>query len=756
MARRAQQALQQQFVPVKYAVTRLGAGMSQSGQLFPGGFDQTTPSLALQPGALVGVQNFECAQSGGYSRIQGYERFDGRASPSAATYVVVQVSSFTNIPSVGQVITQADSGATGTIIAVVETPSPYIAVTGVTGTFNATGAITTPGPVAVGTATTTTVTVSSLLNAQYIAEAADVYRALIGAVPGTGSILGVVGMTFSGVDYVYAFRANAGNSAVDIYKSSASGWVQVPLYNTIPFRGGGGDQTLEPGTSGITIPSGQLEVICDTLTVANADGITVQGELRVSADEVEPEDGDTLTQGAVTATIKRVMWQSGTWTAGTAAGQFVIDTPSGGTFTAGMALTSSGAIVHLSAGLTAISLAIGGHFEFVKCNFSGQAITRRIYGCDGVNKCFEFDGDVLAPITTGLSPDVPSHICFHNNYLIISQGSSIIGCGSGTPFKWDAIDGGWEIATGDVVTNMLTLPGDQTSPTLAVYLRSNTSILYGSDPTTFKYVAFNTGSGALPYSAQNLFDTFAMDDLGVISLKTTLNWGNFSPTALTKNIFPFILQQRNKLVASSISRAKSQFRLFFSDGYGLWLTMVNQQYLGSSVVLFPNPIFVVDQGENSTGTEVVYFGSSDGLGYVYQMDVGTSFDGDELPAFITTAWNPIGNSRILKRFRAASVEMQGFGYAAINFGYQLGYGSILIGQPSNITASSSFRVPAVWDSFIWDSFVWDGITLSPTDVDMTGTAENVQFTISSSTNYITAYTINSIISHYTPRRGLRV
>jgi hypothetical protein len=39
---------------------------------------------------------------------------------------------------------------------------------------------------------------------------------------------------------------------------------------------------------------------------------------------------------------------------------------------------------------------------------------------------------------------------------------------------------------------------------------------------------------------------------------------------------------------------------------------------------------------------------------------------------------------------------------------------------------------------------------------MTGTAENVQFTISSGTNYIAAYTVNSIISHFTPRRGIRV
>lgn len=747
---------QQQFAPVKYEITRLGGGVTQQGQPFPGGLDLTTPSLALQPGALVAVQNFECAQSGGYARIQGYERFSGLAAPSAATYTIVQVSSFTNTPTVNQVITQAGSGATGTIVAVVTGSTPYMAVTQVTGVFNSTGAITTPGPVAVGIATTSTVSISSLLDAQYVAGAADVYRALISAVPGSGSILGVVGMIFSGVDNVYAFRANVGGTAVAIYKSSAAGWVLVPFYNLISFTNGGGAQTLIPGMGPQTIVAGQIEIVAGTLTIQNAGGITVQGTLEVTSEQPEPQDGDTLTQGAVTATIKRVMTQSGSWDAGSAAGQFVITDPVGGNFAAGQATTTSGAVLVLSGAQTAISLLPGGHFEFVKANFSGQLVTRRIYGCDGVNQCFEFDGTTLVPITTGLSPDVPSHICFHYNFLFVSQGSSVTYCGAGTPFKWDSVDGGGEIATGDIVTAMIPMPGNQTTPTLGIYLRGSTSFLYGTDPTTFNYVSFNTGLGALPYSAQNLFDSFVMDDLGVVTLRTTQNFGNFLPATLTKNILPFIIQERTKLIASSVNRSKSQYRVFFTDGYGLWLTMVNQQFLGSAVVLFPNPVSCVDEGETSSGTEVTYFGSSDGLGYVYQMDAGTSFDGADLSAYFTTAWNPIRSPRILKRFRAASIEVQGTSYASINFGYQLGYGSSLIGQMTPSPVASGFRTSPYWDSFVWDSFTWDGQTLLPTNIDMTGTAENVQMTISSSTTYIGAYTVNSIIHHYTMRRGLRV
>lgn len=697
---------------VKYSTTRLGGGTTATGVSYPGGLDQTTPSLALQPGALRAVQNYEVSQSGGYARIQGYERFDGRAAPSAASYIIVQVSTFVNVPIVGQVITQATSGATGTIVALSTVAgSCYMAVTATTGTFDATHSITTPGPITIGTAIATTASVSSLQSAQYTAAAADVYRALIGAVPGTGAVLGVVGMLFSGADNVYAFRANAGATAVNLYKASAGGWVQVPFFNTVNFTAGGTATAL---------------------------------------------DGDVLTQGGVTATIKRVMWQSGAW-AGSAVGTFVVVNPTGGNFAAGAATcVGSGATVTLSGVQTAITLLPGGHFEFIKCNFAGQAITRRIYGCDGVNKCFEFDGTTLAPITTGLSPDQPSHITFHKNYLFIAQASSIFYCGVGTPFKWDAIDGGGEIATGDIVTCLLTLPGSQTTATLGVYLRSNTSFLYGLDPTTFNYVTFNTGLGALPYSAQNLFDTFVFDDLGIINLKTTLNWGNFLPTTLTKNILPFVLQERTKLVASAVMRVKSQYRAFFSDGYGLWITMINQQYLGAGVVQFPNPVFCCDEGETSTGVEVTYFGSSDGLGFVYQMDVGTSFDGAALNASMSLAIDALKSPRVLKHFRAASIEMSGTSYANISFGYLLGYGSQLIGQPANVNYPSGFAPAPNWDSFTWDAFTWDGMTIGPTDVDMTGDGENVQVIISSGTNYIGAYNLNSIIFHYSMRRGLRV
>lgn len=726
-----------QPAPIKVSTTNLGFQYSRGLQtaIYPGGLDLLTPSLLLQPGALRAVQNFECSLNGGYSRIGGYERFNGMAKPSDAAYVLVQVDAFSAVPSVGDFISQAGSGATGTVALVNNVAGAfYMIVTQVAGIFNETGivslvtnsfavtsanspfvvtALNSPFVVpfsttTIGTAITATVTLTAQLNAQFLAAASDIYRDLISAVPGSGAILGVVHMIFSGVDNVYAFRANVAGTAVNIYKASAAGWVLVPLLNVVSFTAGGA---------------------------------------------ATPMDGDTLTQGGATATIKRVMVASGTIAGSTAAGTFVVTTPNLG-FSAGPATTSSGTTLTLSGAQTPIVLLPGGRFEFAKGNFSGQLITRRIYGCDGVNQAFEFDGTTLAPIATGLSPDVPSHIAIHKNFLFLSQGSSMIYSAAGFPFKWTATDGAGEIATGDIVNAMLTLPGAQTTITLGVWMRSSTGLLYGIDPSTWNFTIYNVGIGGIAGSVQNLFDTLALAEPGVVNLQATLNFGNFTSTALTKNIQPFINQQINKVTSSLVSHEKGQYRVFFSDGSGLWMTLASQSYLGATIVQFPNPVNCCDVDTSTLNEEVSYFGSTDDLGYVYQLDTGPSFDGAELVAYITLAWDYLKQSEFLKQYRRARIELAGTSYAALVFGYGLGDNTPLIGQPSPTAYASPFSV-ALWDNFVWDNFFWDGQTITPTYVDLTGTAQNIQPVIGCSTNYIQPFTISSITYQFSMRRMLR-
>lgn len=662
-----------------------------------GGLDQVTPAMYLKPGVARQSSNFECSVYGGYTRIDGYERFDGRPSPSSATQTPVFIPTMLSVPTVGQTLTGATSGATGVIA---EVEADYLVLTKTTLSFTA-GEMARVGATNIGLVSATGRPMTSQETAVHIAAASDIYRADIQKVPGSGPVRGV----FVFNDIVYAFRDNVGATAVDLYKSSAAGWVNVPYFYEVSF----------------------------------------------TAASVAPAEGATLTQGGVTATVKRVVLQSGAYLGGTAAGRMIISVAAGGhfaagAFTGGMTGTCSGAE-------TAITFATGGKFETIKANFSGGLSTFRIYGCDGQNRAFEFDGTVLTPISTGLgADDKPKHIIAHKNYLFLSVQTSVMFSAPGLPYDYTALSGAGEIAVGDNVTGMIEAPGAATTATLFIFGRSNTFILYGTSAASFNLTSYNTGSGAIDYSAQNMAQTLVMDDRGAISLQTTLNFGNFNTATLTHNIIPFINAHRTRLSCSTLNRIKSQYRIFFSDGYGLYITIVNGQWIGSMPVYFAHIPYCAIEDKLSTGEEATYFGGEDG--YVYQLDKGTSFDGSNIYYYLELAYNASGNNRMLKGYRRAAVEVQGNGYSAFNFGYKLGYASVDIAQPTDAQYASAFSLP-YWDSFTWDQFVWDGNSLMPSECEMQGEAENVSISIRGDSNYHGSYTLNGITLHYLPRRLLR-
>lgn len=672
--------------------------------ILKGGLDIITPTLLLSNGYARQSLNFECSVTGGYKRIAGYERFDGSPSPAdsadSGLHRYLTVASYTNIPVVGNTLT-ASGGATGVISYI---DGLVIVITKSTGTWAVSETV------AVGATPIGTLTDVSGVAASPMAEAivknsvADIYRADIEAVPGAGPIRGVVEFN----DIVYAFRNNVATTALDIYKSSSTGWVNVPLYKTVSFTAGGA---------------------------------------------TSPADGATLTQGGVTAVIKRVVKTSGDWLSSNAAGQFIIPTPTGGNFAAGAA-TIGAVNITLSGIQTQLALLPSGKFEFIESNFYGQSVTRRVYGCDGVNKGFEFDGDVLVPISTGATVDTPTHLQEHNKYLFFALGSSVIHSAPGLPYDFTAINGSAEIATGETVTNIISMKGGTNSATLGITGRSNTSILYGKSPADWNLVSYDDGTGGVAFTAQNMAQSYVFDDRGVNSIQTSLQYGNFVQNTLSNLVLPFINERINLATYATLCRRKAQYRLFFSDGWGLFITIANNKLMGCMPVLFPNPIYCCYEGKKNDGTDVIYFGSTNGM--VYQMEKGTSFDGEPIEYNFTLNYANSKSPRTLKRFRKASVEVSS-DYSAIavfDFGYILGYDSQEYNQPGN-TPYSQYTGQIRWDAITWDNFFWDANRYEPIEADMEGTAENVAIFINGSSDYVPEFTINSLMMHYSPRRMMR-
>ena len=598
------------FPPVKYELVRL-----------QGGLDQVTPTLSLASGIARRAANFECSINGGYTRIAGYERFDGKPSPSAAIYNLF-LCTLTGPVAVGDEIAGMSTGAVGKVILV---EGGSVVVTREVGTFIASEGIAVTGG-QVGTIDEILgIAVDGLQDATYAALAANEYRGDIGQVPGSGPVRGVSYFK----DTVYAWRNNEAGTALKMYESSPAGWVELDL------------------------------------------GVT---------------------------------------------------------------------------------LAPGGRVVNVIGNVFGGPSGKRMYGADGANKGFEFDGENYVQITTGMGVDTPSQVAVHKSHLFFSFGASLQFSGIADAYVWSPVVGAGELAMTDVITNLIQLPGDQSSGALGVYTRSDTSILYGTSAEDFKLSSYNSGTGALAYTAQTMDQAYVMDDRGVLGLGTSLNFGNFVTATLTMNIRPFIQARRNLASASAVNREKGQYRVFFSDRNALYITIINGKLLGSMPVQFNCAVTCCVEGETPDGAETSFFGDDDG--FVCRLDSGTSFDGAPIPANLNLVFNASGSPRILKRYRKASIEMTGDSYAEVSFGYDMAYGSNRVGQAVDAVYDNDLR-SSYWDEMNWDNFVFDGVGVSPTEVDLQGTAENLSIRLSSVSALLQPFTVNSLLIHYSMRRGLR-
>ena len=101
---------------------------------FNGGLDLVTPALSVDPGFALAMEAYEPWYNGGYRRVDGYERFDGRAKPSAAMQYGIAMSSLTGV-TIGTAMgtttinpalagTGVTSGATGQFVQGVAVGAP--------------------------------------------------------------------------------------------------------------------------------------------------------------------------------------------------------------------------------------------------------------------------------------------------------------------------------------------------------------------------------------------------------------------------------------------------------------------------------------------------------------------------------------------------------------------------------------------------------------------------------------------------------
>jgi hypothetical protein len=667
-----------------------------------GGLDLVTPPIAIDPGRCFDAQNYEPVTVGGYRRLDGFERFDGRPKPSDASYWLIDVN-ITGALAVGNTVTGVTSAATGKVLAI---GTDELVLGRVSGTF-VSGEVLNVGGTPRAT-TTSAAGENSSQNPSTHADnrllAADDRRADIAAVPGSGPIRGV----FMLADVWYALRDNAGATAGAIYKQTSGGWSLVSLGNEIQFTG----------------------------AVAQVfQGNTITG----------------ASSGA-TATVARAMLRTGTWTAA-GAGTLIL-TGIVGTFTNGENLQVGGVTKVVASGAnTAITRAPGGNLDWVTANFTGSTATRRVYGADGANLAFEFDGTIYAPIRTGMTTDTPRHIAFHKNRLFLSFLGSLQYSAVGEPFTWTAVLGANEISTGDPITALKPQTGNTSGASLAVACADFLFVLYGNTNTDFQLVQSNDDLGFGSYTIQSVGnDSYGLTSRGIQALTTTLNYGDFNFAAVSFLIQPLLEAKRAAGYTScgTTIKGKNQYRLYFSDNSGIIVGLTGGKVAGLLPVDYGLPVLCISTCSLSTGEEQTMFGSDDG--FVYQDNVGTSFDGEVLPAWVRPVFNNLQSPLVRKQFRRAVFEVKSDGFSVVNITYDIGYATPAVSSAAVQQDITLLGDGGYWDQFIWNQFTWDSPVVSEASISIDGIEKNISFFFYSNRAQDDSHTVQGISLLYTPRR----
>ncbi|GEK48433.1 hypothetical protein HPA02_27160 [Bisbaumannia pacifica] len=347
--------------------------------------------------------------------------------------------------------------------------------------------------------------------------------------------------------------------------------------------------------------------------------------------------------------------------------------------------------------------------------------------------------------------DAPSGACFialFKNHLFLGfEPGSLQHSGIGDPENWDAATGGaGEIGVGQTLTGLLLGPGG----VLHVVCRDSIQTLYGTNAEDWQLKTTVPNSGGRPYSAQSLMQPYFIAERGIASLEATNAYGDFRPMQPGHPVEPLFLQNQlfTRVVASAISKQRAQYRVWFDNGTGIYMSPA-----GITTVRFPHQVAVAYSGELDDGNEMLLFGSNAGM--IYRLDNGaTTFGGTDIEAFLTLAYNNLRSPSMRKRFRRVFWDVRSGSDANISILPDFDYGRTETGIPRREFIQFLLG-GGLWDVATWNNLSWSVPSLGQEPMNVAGTGTAINFAIysksSSSPHEILGYDIH--FDHRRPRRG---
>ncbi len=656
-----------------------------------GGVDENTPHIQRSPGTLYQALNYEPDPDGGYRYMQGYERYDGKASPSEIFVFSIDVNElFPTAPALGATVTGDTSGATGTFITQ-ENNMVFISL--ITGTFQVNETLN-------GTSVTVQSDPLNALSAVELDRAAEItsiarehQRSLILEVPGSGPVR--VAFELEGV--VYAIRDNSDATAAVIYKDSPTGWQAIDTSANFLLR----------------YDNGQLSA-ADPLSINE----TVTGAISGAAGIVVGVGNESTDRTAGYVALKTVT----------------------GTFSDGEQLNVGGTHrADVDGTQQAISLNAGGSYSVVSYNFFGFTSTNSLYFTNGTQNGFQFDGEALAPIQTPTERGNPIDVVVHHNHLVFAFDAGIVITSVvNEPLHFRGDLGSVEFAFGSDVTSFITAP-----LALVVSTLNNVQAIYGQGIDTWTQSIISSKTVGAANSGQYLLEPIVMDRSGLIALSKVETFGNFQDAIVSDNIRNTAGRIFENITGSLINKTRNHYYVFTSTGDNILAGFSNNTFLGyfpfnlGRVVLF-----------SSSNEERLFFTDTVG-GFVYEWQKGTSHDGAAREAYIQTSYAFQASPQRKKRYRRATISLRSFVRVSLNVSFSFSKGSALTRESE--FASSVLGGGGRWELDNWNEIFWDGQDVPEIISDIDGVGTDISMFIYSNTADLFSFVIEDIVLEYSAR-----
>lgn len=680
-----------------------------------GGLDLATPPSAVPPGAVSESLNYYEAVKGGYTRIAGYEKFDGQPAPYDTSYWLVVIEDWdlrTTLPS------PVTAGAPIVVDTVTFTALGYYL--SADGTIAYVVAVDPVGdiPVDLDVAPFTFDTTCSITSADQRGETVEevdfenlrlaqaARRDLIGAVPGVGGVVGVGQIDGDAIAW-----QDDGTGDLKAYKSSASGWTAIEYAQlvvcaatTAPIRGDVCNTATQTvlGVFEYLDDAGVVDPTKQIIAFHNTTGVPLVALDTVTRDSDSANIGDVQT-------------------------------------------------------LIPYTFASGGRVRSILFNFFAGASTRYLYFTDGVNVAgvYKPEYNCIQPIATNyrLLDDVFSHVFAHGESLWLSTpyGTAITSV-PGEPEVLNGFLGSVEWGAGDIITGF----GSSGTDLLHIFTKNTVQAVKGTGVSDFyRYVVSDT-AGAKDDSIVAMDDIYSVSARGVNTLKRTAALGGFNASTISDDIQPLMRELNALEVTGSVSlKELNQIRLYFGERF-LMLSRVpyftssgNEAIrLGITEGRYDTSVDCINSGEDSAGAERVLFGSSDG--FVYEADVGTSFAGGVITSSLTLHRNDLGSPEMRKRFRSINVECVANSFFTIRMYYAMNNGrKTFNAKELTVDGASS----GGYDVAEYDYAVYDAYPLTRPRAQLVGTGYNIEFSFYHQDDLTPTYTITGYTLRYS-NRGL--